>query len=199
MLGRMEFHTAVLGLTGSGKTHAAKCIARSLRRAGWGTIVLHKPGEHWGDDCASWKTDDPQRFARQYWRCRNVAAFMELADADVPKYDEEFRAMFTRGRHEGRHNFYLSQRAAQVHPDIRENCKSLLLFMATKNGAKLWADEKGDERLLNLPIPLEIIPPEIKAHIDPQNPPRGAMGLPPFWFLYKPAGYIPARLLTFKQ
>lgn len=197
MIGRMQYHTAILGQTGSGKTFGAQCIARSLRRAGTGTIVLHKAREVWPSECASWQTDDPERFERMYWRCRNVAAFMELADADVSRYDAKFHAMFSRGRHDGRHNFYLSQRPAQVHPAIRDNCASLLMFASARNAAKLWAEDMNDDRLLTLPIPREIFPPEMSAHVSAAEPPCGAMGLPPRWFLYKPSRFMPAKLLTF--
>lgn len=187
-----DFHTAMLGQTGSGKTFGAQQIAASMIRRGILTLVLHKPDEHWPAASASWQTHDPARFARMYWASRNVACFMELADADVPKFSDEFRKMFTRGRHGGRHNFFLSQRAAQMHPDIRENCASLFLFSVGKNAAKLWAEEMSDERLVYAPIPPEIIPPENRTGA----PLFGAMALPKRWFFYKPNRFTPAKIHT---
>ncbi len=96
---------------------------------------------------------------------------MELADADVDKWDARFHLCFTQGRHEGHRCFYISQRAGQVHPNIRENCESLCLFAVGMKAAKLWAEEFNDPALL------------------------GAVQLLPHSFLFKPSRYQPARLL----
>lgn len=189
-----DFHTAILGQTGSGKTYGAQQIARDLRRRGVGVIALHKHSEPWPADAVAWQTDSPERFAAMYWRCRSVAAFMELADADVSRFDGDFHRMFTRGRHLGIHNFYLSQRAALVHPNIRENCASLLLFSVGAKAAALWAEEMSDLALRDAEIPASILPPQIAANAER---PRGATGLPRHWFFYKANRFTPARLMKF--
>jgi hypothetical protein len=162
-------HRAIIGQTGSGKTHAGKVTALSMRRAGIGTLVLHEPREPWPAQCASWQTDDPATFLRMFWAA--CGCFMELADADVSKWDNRFHLCFTQGRHEGHRCFYMSQRAAQVHPNIRENCESLCLFSVGMKAAKLWAEEFNDEALI------------------------GAVQLPPQWFYFKASRYVPARLM----
>lgn len=158
-------------MTGSGKTHCAKATARQMRALGRGTLVLHKPREPWPADCVSWQTDDPKKFLRMFWASRGCGCFMELADADVSKWDERFHLCFTQGRHEGHRCFYLSQRAAQVHPNIRENCESLCLFAVPRAAARLWADEFNEEILI------------------------GATTLPPHTFYFKASRWEPARLL----
>ena len=97
---------------------------------------------------------------------------MELADADVDKYDEGFHRCFTQGRHEGHRCIYISQRAGQVHPNIRENCESLCLFSVGMKAAKLWAEEFNDVALL------------------------GAVQLQPHCFFFKPSRYLPARHMS---
>lgn len=186
-----DFHTACLGQTGSGKTFATQCIAASIITQGMKTIVLHKPDEPWSAASASWQTHDPEEYLRMYWASRNVACFMELSDADVGKYDKRFHDCFTRGRHGGRHNFYLSQRAAQVHPNIRENCASLLLFSVGKAAANLWAEEMNDPRLVSGPIPSSIMTADQLAG----DVKCGAMALPKHYFFYKPNRYTSARLM----
>ncbi len=141
-------HRAVIGQTGSGKTFAAQQMARDFRRRGVGVLGLHKPREPWPADCVSWQTADADEYLRMFWAARGCACFMELADADVEKSDDRFHRCFTQGRHEGHRCFYLSQRAAQVHPNIRENCESLCLFSVGMKGAKLWAEEFNDVALL---------------------------------------------------
>ncbi|HYC70018.1 MAG TPA: hypothetical protein VEB66_02355 [Opitutaceae bacterium] len=135
-------------MTTSGKTFAAIQSARDFRRQGVGVLVLHKPREPWPSDAASWQTDDPDRFLRMFWAAKSCACFMELADADVEASDTRFHKCFTQGRHEGHRCYFLSQRAAQVHPNIRENCTSLCLFAVSTKAAKLWAEEFADDALL---------------------------------------------------
>ena len=73
---------------------------------------------------------------------------MEMSDASVAKYSESFRKAYTEGRHYGHRSFALAQRAAQVHPDIREMCARLYLFACHPKSAETWADECADEELL---------------------------------------------------
>lgn len=141
-------HRAIIGQTGSGKTFAAQQTAREFRRRGVGVIVLHKPREPWPSDCVAWQTDEPDTYLRMFWASRGCACFMELADADVERTDDRFHRCFSQGRHEGHRCYYLSQRAAMVHPNIRENCESLCLFSVGMKGAKLWAEEFNDLALL---------------------------------------------------
>ena len=169
-------HRAIIGQTGSGKTFCAQQNALYFIRREISVLVLHKEREPWPLPAGArvWQTHDPAAFLRMYWKSRRCACFMELADADVSKYDGDFHRCFTQGRHEGHRNFYLSQRAAQVHPNIRENCESLCLFSVPMKGAKLWAEEFNDPQLI------------------------GAVHLPPRAFYFKPSRYEPAKLLTLK-
>jgi hypothetical protein len=141
-------HGAIIGQTTSGKTFAAQQMARDFHSRRVGVLVLHKPREIWPAECASWQTENPDEFLRMFWASRGCACFMELADAEVEKSDDRFHKPFTQGRHEGHRCYYLSQRAAQVHPNIRDNCESVCLFSVNMKGAKLWADEFNDPVLL---------------------------------------------------
>lgn len=164
-------HRAIIGQTGSGKTHCGKASAAEALALGRGVLVLHKPREPWPyAGRLFWQTDDPAAFLRMYWQAKSCDCFMELADADVSKYDTGFHKCFSQGRHEGHRNFYMSQRAAMVHPNIRENCESLCLFSVPMKGARLWADEFNDDALL------------------------GAVNLPPHVFYFKASRFTPARL-----
>lgn len=141
-------HRAIVGQTGSGKTFAAQRMALAYATRGIGVLVLHKPREAWKLVGKSWETDDPDAFLRMFWAARSCACFMELADADVSKFDERFHKCFSQGRHEGHRCFYITQRAGQVHPNIRENCESLCLFAVGMKAAKLWTEEFNDDLLL---------------------------------------------------
>lgn len=163
-------HGAIIGMTTSGKTTLGKEMARGFRSRGIATLVLHKPREPWPDNSVSWQTCDPETFLAKFWASRGCAVFMELADGAVSKWDERFQKCFTEGRHEGHRCFYLSQRAATVHPAIRENCESLYLFTVTRAAAKLWADEFCDDALLAAPT------------------------LPQYHFVMKPNRFTPASV-----
>jgi hypothetical protein len=168
----IHLHAAICGQTGTGKTYLAQRLAIEFRQLGKGVIVLHKPREPWSG--VNWQTDNPELFIRKFWRCQHVIAFMEFADARVEKMDTRFHDCFSQGRHNGIRCFFLSQRAAQVHPTIRENCSGLYLFGCGAKGAAVWAEEMCDDELL------------------------AAATLPPRQFYYKPNRFEPAkpRILT---
>ena len=139
-------HAAIIGQTTSGKTFLGQQLAKGFQAAGVGVLVLHKPREPW--PYANWQTSDPERFLAKFWQCQRCAVFMELADNGVSKWDERFHKCFTEGRHNGHRCFYLSQRAATVHPAIRENCESLYLFTVSAKAATVWSEEFCDTILL---------------------------------------------------
>lgn len=161
-------HAAIVGLTTSGKTFCGQSLAAGFIRAGIKTLVLHKPREPWPRASVYWQTDNPELYLERFWREKSCACFMELADGVVDKFDDRFHLCFTQGRHEGHRCFYLTQRAATVHPAIRENCVSLYLFTVSAKGAALWAEEFCDDTLLK------------------------ATTLPQYVFLYKENRYTPA-------
>lgn len=163
-------HGAIIGLTTSGKTTLGIQGAQSFVRNGVPTLVLHKHREPWPDDAATWQTEDPDEFLWKFARVQSHACFMELADGLVDKYDERFHVCFTQGRHDGHRCYYLSQRAATVHPAIRENCESLALFTVDWDAASQWAKTFVDKKLLEAP------------------------NLPLYTFLYKPNRYTPATI-----
>lgn len=167
-------HGCFAGMTASGKTFGAQQVAKGFRRAGVGVLVLAKPGEVWPAGTFSRQTWDKDQFLKWVFSARRCACFIEIADADVKKYDERFHKLATEGRHLGHRFYFLAQRAARVHPDIRENCHSLYLFTCGGAGAKVWADEFCDEALLK------------------------AATLPQYHFMHKATRYTPAVERVFK-
>lgn len=163
-------HGAIIGMTTSGKTFLARKMARQFRAQGIPTLVLHKPREPWHASEASWQTSDPDAFLQKFAATKSHACFMELSDSRVDKFDDRFHKCFTEGRHDGHRCFYLSQRAATVHPAIRENCESLYLFTVDWDAAKIWATTFVDKKLLDAPT--------LERH----------------WFLHKPNRYTAATV-----
>ena len=180
-------HGAIIGMTTSGQTTLGKYNAASFIKQGIRTLILHKPREPWPKESVWFQTDDPnyylqiwekvgaENYEKSQQNCRDPrlvsdACFMELADGIVDKWDDRFHKCFTQGRHDGHRCFYLSQRAASVHPAIRENCESICLFTVPKKAAQLWAEEFCDDFLL-------------KSVTLPRNA-----------FVYKPTRYTPATV-----
>jgi len=166
-------HATIAGMTESGKTFGAQCLAKGLRAEGVNTLVLHKPMEIWPASAASWQTDDIERFLPMFECNRGCAVFMELSDAAVSKYDERVHRCFTAGRHLGHRVHFITQRPATVHPAIRENCTALYLFNCATKAAQMWAEEFNDPALL------------------------AADRLPQYVFLHKPSRFAPAVLRKF--
>jgi hypothetical protein len=178
-------HGAIIGLTSSGKTFLARSLARGFMAAkfpsqGLKVLALRKRRETWGDDECDFQTSVPELFIQQYKQQAKInwengthsVAFLELSDADAAKYDKRFRKLFTEGRHDGFRFFYLAQRGAMVHPDIRENCVSLYLFTCGGDAAKTWSEEFCDKELLK------------------------AATLPARCFMHKASRYSPAQMRT---
>lgn len=165
-----HLHAFIGGMTSCGKTHLAKDLARQFRHRGVGVIALHKADEPWPGVCVNWQTSDVERFMAKYRQCQRVVAFMEMADAEVEKYDDRFHKCATRDRHLGNRCFFIAQRPAAVHPAIRENCEGLYLFTCGA-AAKVWAAEFCDPEIIQ------------------------ASRLPKYNFVYKANRYAPARLM----
>lgn len=180
-------HGAIIGLTTSGKTTLGKHLAASFIKAGIRTLILHKPREPWPKECVWFQTADPEKYLEildqvgkeNYAKKssgitdpRRVSdvCLMELADGIVDKYDSRFHYLYSAGRHDGHRCFYLSQRAAYVHPNIRENCESIYLFTVDWDAAKIWSTTFVDKALLKAP------------------------SLPPHSFMFKPNRYTPAAM-----
>lgn len=138
-------HAAIIGMTTSGKSTLAKKLCEEFNRAGVPTLALCKPGEPYP---AQWQTTDADAFLAKFWASRGCAAFMEMSDVGIDKFDTRFHEPFSKGRHHGHRVFYVSQRHTQVHPCIRENCENLYLFRVSQKSAAIWAEEFADDGIL---------------------------------------------------
>jgi hypothetical protein len=129
-------HVLILGMTLSGKTYKAKALSRDYKKAGVGVLVLdplQDPG--WEAD---YITDDPEKFLAVFWKSRSCMAFMDESGESVGRYDLAMQKTATRGRHWGHTCHYVSQRATQLAPLVRDQCTRLFLFCSsTKDGEVL--------------------------------------------------------------
>lgn len=155
-------HGLIIGMTESGKSHLAKSLARSIAALGAGVLVLHKPNEPWPLPRAAhvWQTADPERFLAIARRAVSCSAFLEMTDArhgadpegeQIDVYDRRFHALATDSRHNGLQCFFIAQRSASIHPNIRENCGRVFLFKCGPLTARTVYDETAEPLFLKAP------------------------------------------------
>jgi len=178
-------HRAIIGMTESGKTYAAKYIARQWKSQGWETLILHKDGEPWGVDEVTIQTTNLELFLQKIEErnaenlrkekelgypaelLKGYIAFIEIADGEIEKHDDRVHKLFSKERHNAHKFHYIAQRKQSAHPSIRENCSSLMIFLCHIDQAKEWAIEFNDT--------------EIKK----------AASIPPHWFYFKESKISP--------
>jgi hypothetical protein len=142
----MAGHTAIIGMTASGKTTLGREIARAHRAAGTPCLVLDPFCDP--DWPANWRTASLAAFVAKARASRRCALFIEEV-GDFGR-DPAFSWLFTQARHWGHVTHYLSQYHAQVPPIVRANCERLLLFRTSTRAAELWAEEFAQDRIAEL-------------------------------------------------
>lgn len=142
----MSYHGLFLGETGSGKTNLAQCVAGGFRRAGLGVLAHIPQGvPPWAaaDRCIY----DAERFIDTVNRARRCAVFVEMSDASVSKYNDDFIKLATWARNLGHRCFFIAQRHTQINPTIRDQCGRLWLFRVGPKTADILAEEFVDDTL----------------------------------------------------
>lgn len=139
-------HVLILGTSESGKTTLAKMLARQYKRAGMGVLVLDPLMD------PAWKADymtaNEEEFLKRFWASRNCFAFMDEGGDSVGRYNTAMQKTATRGRHWGHSCHYITQRATQLAPIVRDQCRHLFAFaLSRRDGETLAADFLCDDLL----------------------------------------------------
>jgi len=139
-------HSLLLGMTESGKTSLAKQLIKQFQRKGVHCISLDPLGDPaFGADFV---TDNPAEFAWVWKTSRSCACFIDEAGT-VGKFSEHIKEAATKGRHWGHSFFFLSQRATQIEPLVRDQCGALFLFRSGMQSRKMLAEEFNAPQLLD--------------------------------------------------
>lgn len=138
-------HTAIVGMSGCGKTYLARQMAAQATATGRPVIVLDPKGTRW--DGAQLVETDPHRFLSIAKASRGCLVVIDEAGVGLDRNDRDFDWFATMSREWGHNCVFLTQRAAQVHPNIRENCYKLALFKCSAAAARTWAEEFAQEEL----------------------------------------------------
>ena len=144
-------HGLILGMTESGKTSLAKQLIKEFQKKGIHCISLDPLGDpSFGSDFA---TNDPAEFESMWKRSRSCACFIDEAGS-VGKFSETLREAATKGRHWGHHFYFLSQKATQIEPLVRDQCGVLFLFRTGNQSRKMLSEEFDEPKLLD---PVEML------------------------------------------
>lgn len=131
-------HCLYLGMTGSGKTTLAKEMARKFRAQGFGVLVLDPMGDDWAAD---FQTDDPNHFLAVVAKSTRCAVFVDESGETIGHYEKDMFWLATRARHYGHSCHFITQRAAQLSPTVRDQCGRMFLFRVSTRDADILANE----------------------------------------------------------
>jgi hypothetical protein len=132
-------HVAIIGMTGTGKTHLAKTFCAAFKNSGRGTLVLDPMYED-GWECDD-KTGDFGEFWYLVWENKNCAVFVEEAGQTMNRHDFNADRLATQTRHRGHVMHFMAQRGAQLSPTVRGQCTEFYIFRSRKADCKVYADD----------------------------------------------------------
>jgi hypothetical protein len=146
----MSFHCLTLGSCGTGKTYFNQRLAAGFQKAGMGVLALIPQGfPPWPE--ADRTLYDPAVFLDTAHKARRCALFIEMSDANISRYDNEFIHLATFSRHLGHRCFFIAQRHTQISATIRDQCGTLFIFRVGAKTAAILAEEFVDPALNDAP------------------------------------------------
>lgn len=143
----MTAHTLYTGVTQSGKTTAARLVARSLPetrpRLVYDPLGTSTLGGDWGEGAQV--TDDKDTFLDWVYSEEAVHCdvFIDEAHDIFPHSDKSHLWLLTQGRHYGMRLHIITQRPTKVHPDARSNCGRCFMFRLAFDDAKAIGNDYG--------------------------------------------------------
>lgn len=121
-------HMLICGMTESGKSTLACQLSWSYKDAGVAVIVLDPMlDKRWSADIL---TADRDYFLQVVTNpaTKGCAIFVDESAEMIGHYNNEMFFLATRGRHAGHSCHFISQRAKQLAPTVRDQCSFLALF-----------------------------------------------------------------------
>ena len=143
-------HSLIVGMTESGKTTLAKRLATNIMGRQKPVLVLDILGSKWNCNYQTHKIDEFMGIVKDI---QNSYIFVDEA-GEVGKLDKEFYWLATRSRHLGHSVFFITQRAKQLAPIVRNQCKNLFLFCSSYMDCKSLYEDFNFTEILegnNLP------------------------------------------------
>ncbi len=98
---------------------------------------------------ATYITTDPHAFCQVVKRSRSCALFVDECGQWVENgFEAQLKWLATNSRHYGHNCHFITQRAAQVSPTIRDQCRNTFVFFQSFQDCKLIARDKGADEFL---------------------------------------------------
>lgn len=138
-------HILVVGMTESGKTKLAQSICWQFQMNGIKTAILDPLSDPaWRAD---YQTRNRYEFLQVVKNSRQIVCVVDEAGESVGKYNDEMFWLATRARHYGHVSIFISQRAQQLSPTVRDQCPNLYMFCVSRKDAKILSEEHNREEL----------------------------------------------------
>lgn len=129
-------------MTESGKTTLARKLAELYRPKGIPILVLDPYRSKKWD--AQFISDDPDRFLRVVKNSRECAVFIDECGHWVEEgFEAVLKWLATNARHYGHNCHFIAQRATQISPTIRDQCRNVFLFVQSLEDCKMIARDKA--------------------------------------------------------
>lgn len=132
-------HVLILGITATGKTTFAFNLARRYRENGTCVLVLDPDlRKEWQADFI---TDDPARFMSVVKVNTSCALFIDESGQTIGRYAGEMEWLATQARKWGHKSHFITQRASQLGPTVRNQCSTVIVFKQSVTDSKIIASE----------------------------------------------------------
>lgn len=137
----------ILGITQSGKTTLAFNLAREYKESGRNVLVLDPDlRKEWN---AHFITDDPEYFLKVVKMNKSCALFIDESGQTIGRYAPEMEWLATQSRKWGHKAHFITQRASQISPTLRNQCTNLFLFKQSPTDSKILACDFVADELKN--------------------------------------------------
>lgn len=137
-------------MTESGKTTLARKLANKYQKRGIPVLVLDPYlSSAWNADFI---TDNPDEFLEVVKDSISCAVFVdECGHYSDDGFSDVLRWLATNSRHYGHNSHFISQRAKQLKPTIRDQCSNIFLFKQSFDDAKELTRNFATDDLLEAP------------------------------------------------
>lgn len=142
-------HSAIYGMTETGKTTLARVLAGIGKKQGRKVLVFDPFLTQWPG--ADFLTADIEKLDSVVTSNKGCDVFIDESGRALERNDTAFAHLATLSRHFGHRMFFICQHPTMITPTIRGNCAAIYCFFLSQKQADFIADETGHEILRQAP------------------------------------------------
>lgn len=139
-------HLGIFGMTESGKSTTAKVLIEVFKKKGVSSLLLD-PLEDPSFN-ADFKTSDPDLFMKVVFSSEKCLVIVDESGDAIGHYNPVMQKLATKGRHWGHTCIFLTQKATQIPPIIRDQMGAVFLFGSGSQSCKAIAEEFNSKEFL---------------------------------------------------